>query len=73
MFENSFYSPYYDLPMPLDFGVVSYPWMYFYEATSDTPVLIDLEHDPDGLVNRAGDGLVEEAALRKVVADSLRR
>ena len=56
-----------------DFGVVSFPWMYFYEADTDTAVLIDLAHDPDGLVNRAGEGLAEEAVLRKLVVSSLRR
>jgi len=72
-FENSSYSPFYELPLCSDFGVVSFPWMYFYEADTDTAVLIDLAHDPDGLVNRAGEGLAEEAVLRKLVVSSLRR
>lgn len=56
---------------PGEFGVVAYPWMFTYDVRTKLPVLINLELDPDGLLNQAGKGIVQERTLSDALLRSL--
>jgi hypothetical protein len=67
-FENVIYSA---MTSALEIGVVTYPWMLTYNISQRFPVLIDLEHDPDGLRNLVGAGRPEEDLLIGLLVDTL--
>ncbi|MDI3282880.1 sulfatase [Polyangium sp. 15x6] len=69
LFENVGYA---ETAIPMEVGLVSYPWFYSFDVRARRSVLVDLEADPEGLFNLAGERGTEAARLAESLAGWLR-
>lgn len=65
------YATYALEPNPMEVGIVSFPWFFAYDIRQRTPLLINLESDPDGMSNLGGMGKPEERMLREMLVQTL--
>ncbi|MDI1478505.1 sulfatase [Polyangium sp. y55x31] len=70
LFENVGYA---ETAIPMEVGIVHYPWFYSFDVRARRSVLVDLEADPEGLFNLADERRPEVARLAEGLAGSLRR
>lgn len=70
VFENVGYA---ETAIPMEVGMVHYPWFYSFDVRARRSVLVDLEADPEGLFNLADERRPEAARLAEGLAGWLRR
>ncbi|HVK67426.1 MAG TPA: sulfatase [Polyangium sp.] len=68
VFENVGYA---ETAIPLEVGVVRFPWFYSFDVRARRSVLVDLETDPEGYFNLADERPQEAAHLAESLARSL--
>ncbi|MDC3955114.1 sulfatase [Polyangium jinanense] len=69
LFENVGYA---ETAIPMEVGLVSYPWFYSFDVRARRSVLVDLEADPEGFFNLADERGPEAARLAESLAGWLR-
>ncbi|TKC94114.1 sulfatase [Polyangium fumosum] len=69
VFENVGYA---ETAIPMEIGVVRFPWFYSFDVRAQRSVLVDLEADPEGYFNLADERPEEAARLAQSLAGSLR-
>ncbi|MDI1445640.1 sulfatase [Polyangium sp. 6x1] len=70
LFENVGYA---ETAIPMEMGIVAYPWFYSFDVRARRSVLVDLEADPAGLFNLADERAPQAEDLARSLAGWLER